>query len=352
MRRLVIPAIAFACLATAVTAQDQRADGRAASKTGNSQVEVDEVPTLERLPRILARRIAAREEKIRKYGLVDPETKKDEKDKGVFNMTALWGSNHEKLNVCFLTASGSQQDRAKIAAIASEWTQFVPGLMPLNFGNPSNPQICAAGTQFQIRISSINHGDWSLVGSQSIVEAGQTEPSMNFTPKTFARAANDPILRQTVLHEFGHAYGLEHEHQHPFKTCEAEFNWPVIYKKVAAPPNKWTKDETDFQLRAVSKQGMLVKTFDKASVMLYALPADYFKSGQGSVCFNARNADLSNGDKKLLAEAYPPDRNKRIEVAQRNRDNHQKTLARANIQPNDIKHKDAFDFLNTIVPQE
>ena len=30
---------------------------------------------------------------------------------------------------------------------------------------------------------------------------------------------------ETVRHEFGHALGLEHEHQHPDEGCEAEFLW-------------------------------------------------------------------------------------------------------------------------------
>jgi hypothetical protein len=29
----------------------------------------------------------------------------------------------------------------------------------------------------------------------------------------------------TVRHEFGHALGLEHEHQHPEGGCDAEWRW-------------------------------------------------------------------------------------------------------------------------------
>jgi hypothetical protein len=29
----------------------------------------------------------------------------------------------------------------------------------------------------------------------------------------------------TVLHEFGHALGLQHEHQHPVGGCDLDFRW-------------------------------------------------------------------------------------------------------------------------------
>ena len=354
MRRLIIPALAIAGIVTAVSAQEPRQSETTGStnKLANNGA-ADELPMLERIPGQLGLRIAARQRKLAEYGLVSPDMK--DKDKGVFNITTLWGPNYRELKVCFMAPGGApggtQAMRAKIAAIAREWNTAVPGLMPLNFGNEANPKICPATTnkeEHQIRISISEQGDWSLIGALSVLEAGQDEASMNFTPRTAERPVRDPVLRQTVLPEFGHALGLEHEHQNPFKICENEFKWPLIYQKMGGPPNNWPKKEVDIQMRAVSLQGKMVTDFDTASVMLYALPAEYFKSGTGSICFHARNATLSDGDKKLIAEVYPAVPGERIVVAQQVKANHQRTIS-ANIQIAEEKRKGAFDFIDQMV---
>ena len=48
------------------------------------------------------------------------------------------------------------------------------------------------------------------------------EASMNF--ERFNQQLPDDF-RGVILHEFGHALGFEHEHQHPTQGCDAEFRW-------------------------------------------------------------------------------------------------------------------------------
>ncbi len=42
-----------------------------------------------------------------------------------------------------------------------------------------------------------------------------------------------------ILHEFGHALGILHEHQSPVANCVNEYNWEFIVKYLSGPPNNW-----------------------------------------------------------------------------------------------------------------
>ena len=76
---------------------------------------------------------------------------------------------------------------------------------------------------------------------------------------------------------FGHALGFEHEHQNPFSKCENEFNWPRIYQYLEGPPNNWTKEIIDHNMRSLHESGLIADAFDLDSIMLYTFPADYLE---------------------------------------------------------------------------
>ena len=63
-----------------------------------------------------------------------------------------------------------------------------------------------------------------MVGNDSIdpTIVGAGEASMNFGG--FAQGP-PPGWEATVLHEFGHALGFQHEHQLPVGGCDLEFRW-------------------------------------------------------------------------------------------------------------------------------
>jgi hypothetical protein len=221
---------------------------------------------------------------------------------GVFRAFRLWPSD-TRLIICFL--GGSVNIRTRIASIAREWLHEGAALT-FDFGSP--PRTCDSKIFAHIRIGFDAPGYWSLTGSDS-VEIDQAKRSMNLAGldnEVFEKGSVDRQFRRHVLHEFGHALGLGHEHQHPSSDCEGEYDWPAIYKFLGGAPNYWSKENTDYQMRRLVGLDIRTSNFDPKSVMLYAFPPFYFKQGEKSPCFTNLNIDLSTGDYKLLRRMYPP----------------------------------------------
>jgi serralysin len=257
----------------------------------------------EALPPTFARRVADDRAMLAKVGIGDPETR----SKGLFNAFTVWMVDDVPVvKVCFF--GGNQETRARIARIALEWKQAAPGV-PLDFGDVKNPRLCKAGEVNHVRVGFHNPeaaGYWSLMGKASVVIADQGEQSLNL--EEFDTNPPPPeIFRQTVLHEFGHALGLGHEHQHFASQCDSEFNWPEIYKNLKQPPNGWDKEQVDAQMRAINTPDYLGTEYDERSIMKYWFPPEYYKGGRRSTCYSPINFDLSEGDKNLMRSLYPDD---------------------------------------------
>ena len=261
---------------------------------------------IEALPDQLARRVASQKEMLRHFGLADPE----KTPKGVINALKIWTTDYPQVRVCFF--SGSKALKSRIAKIATEWQNAVPGV-PLDFGDLEDPRVCKSADVNHIRVGFAFAGYWSLVGQDSIKLTGQDEQSMNFEGFDTS-LPNDSEFQATVLHEFGHAIGLEHEHQNPLSKCKDEFDWDKIYTWLAGPPNNWSKKTVDFNMGVLNEQGLLMSSFDKKSIMLYTFPPEYFKQGKQATCYSAQNTSLSDGDKWIVSKLYPSAREEKLDL--------------------------------------
>lgn len=191
------------------------------------------------------------------------------------------------LRVRFLDGIAEVQD--KVAAKAKEWEQYVN----IHFDFGDDPEA-------EIRISFSPDGSWSYMGTDAFL-APADEQTMNFG--WLDEFSSDDEISRVVLHEFGHALGAMHEHQHP----EAGFEWneEEVLKYYMGPPNNWTEEEVRFNvLDRYSTDVSQYSEFDTRSIMLYPIPKR-FTLGGFEVPWS--NTVLSETDKQFMSTIYPCD---------------------------------------------
>ena len=181
---------------------------------------------------------------------------------------------------------GSSTLRQRVMNFASEWTRYAN----LNFR-------VAPFAQADIRISfTQNGGSWSMIGSSS-ARSNQGRPSMNFgwlTDRT-----PDYEVKRTVLHEFGHALGLLHEHQNP--AGGIPWDEDVVYDHYYRTQG-WDRRTTYNNVMATADHDATQFTsYDEASIMHYPV-SPKLTGGQYSV---GMNNELSSTDKEYIAMIYP-----------------------------------------------
>jgi hypothetical protein len=195
----------------------------------------------------------------------------------------LWPVGH-RITVRFLDGDASVQ--ARVEEFAQQWTHYAN--LTLDFGDHDRADI---------RISFEEKGSsWSYIGVYAR-NIPQHQPTMNYgwlDPST-----SDTEYSRVVLHEFGHALGAIHEHQHP--TANIPWDVQAVYAYYTRT-QRWTKADVDrnlFQRYSVGETNFT--EFDRGSIMLYAIPED-LTVGTWSTGWNTV---LSDKDKAFAAEVYP-----------------------------------------------
>jgi hypothetical protein len=222
--------------------------------------------------------------------------------RGVINRLKQWPPEVRTLRVCFF--GGRADLRKRIIDVANRWMAQPVGLS-FDFGTAPNFRDCISSGDDHVRVGFREAGYWSLVGQDSYERAGQMQQSLNLHTRFKYDPPREPSFSRYVLHEFGHALGFEHEHQHPWSGCEAQFNWDAIRADLSGPPNNWNDAEINYNMRQLSADDLTLTTFDPQSIMLYTFPASYYKPG--ATCYHETNYTLSTGDFSLLARTYPVD---------------------------------------------
>jgi hypothetical protein len=199
----------------------------------------------------------------------------------------LWPPHQRVLRIRFL--GGDARMHSRVERIASQWLHYAN----IRFVFDNSPEAV-------IRIAFERGASWSYVGTDALDPTfGPDDPTMNFG--WFTPATPNDELQRVVLHEFGHALGLIHEHQSP--AAEIPWDRQAVYEFYSGPPNYWTPAQIEQNLFARYTHAQSNSSaFDPASIMLYPIPPQ-FTNGKLSVGWNRV---LSATDRAFIRQVYPP----------------------------------------------
>jgi hypothetical protein len=112
-------------------------------------------------------------------------------------------------------------------------------------------------------------------------------------------------VRRLVLHEFGHAIGLEHEHAHRQSGIKWNEDALVAYLRKGLPAGL-TREQIIAQVHLFSAPGAQwgQSAYDVLSIMRYRFPKEVFSAGWQPE-FDTENTTLSEGDKQAVQQMYP-----------------------------------------------
>ncbi len=241
----------------------------------------------------------------------------NEKAKAAFMTDKLWTTGRT-ITVGFIGG-----EAWKWAWIAKIVTQTIMVYANLNFQFNFNP---AQSSTCNIRISfDESSGCYSYLGTDALDSSLIGYETMNFgwmdapysttftyngvsytTPFMFDRGGY-PGTGTTIVHEFGHALGMIHEHQTPFNN---PLTWDTakVYQMFSGPPNNWpTYVIDDNIIQRYSSVNMNGSDFDSASIMKYSFSSTMLLNPSPTLASYIQqfNTVLSSCDKYWLAQNYP-----------------------------------------------
>ncbi len=205
--------------------------------------------------------------------------------------------NGTVLHYCFF-GGGSRFSVPKVQADAvrdafAKWKAIGIGLEFKEVNQLSEAEV-------RIGYSTADGSSASAVG-RDVLDIPLNEPTT-----VYGWSLTTPYGRGTALHELGHVFGMEHEHQNPY----AGIKWheQAVYDALAQPPNNWDRDTTYHNiLKKLTPQQVQGSTWDPDSIMEYEFepglidePEEYDINGL------TPPGTLSAADKEWAAKWYPP----------------------------------------------
>ena len=212
-------------------------------------------------------------------GITKSSTTGNRRKRSVFNYSKLW-ANGRTLKIAFMDELEADH-KDKIIKAASQWLPYIN----LTFEFVDD----LVG---DIRIATTNNFNSSMLGTDALL-IHPDDRTMDLGVKP-----DHPDFEVIVTHEFGHALGAMHEHQHP--QARIPWNKEAAYEYLAKH-HGWTREDVDSNVFDLEfPQAAIFGDYDKLSIMHY--PTTNLIYGNDAV---GLNLTLSDKDKAFARKIYP-----------------------------------------------
>lgn len=189
-----------------------------------------------------------------------------------------------KVDVNFL--NGTKKQKSFVENVASEWLEFTPRLR-LAFSSRRDAPI---------RISFEEGKSFSAIGRRALENRDLNRATMGIELDI---NHSESYWRHVVLHEFGHALGLRHEHRHP--ESGIDWNREIVISELTEKGVKVANIRRNvFKPLRRSFRCKGASSFDRTSVMIYPIKQSWTKNNFSTPL----PADLSDGDQNCAAYLY------------------------------------------------
>jgi len=202
--------------------------------------------------------------------------------RSLINYSKLW-ANGRTLKIAFIDGPDNAR-KQKIINAAKQWLPHIN--LTFDF---------VEGLEGDIRIATKNNDNSSMLGTDALL-IHPDWPTMNLGVKP-----EHEDFDVIVTHEFGHALGAMHEHQHP----EANIPWdkPKVYAFYQnREMNPLTKEQVDRNLfQPFDTIEAIYTPYDRKSIMHHPV-ANTLTLGDWEIPINRK---ISKKDKRLMKLLYP-----------------------------------------------
>ncbi len=209
--------------------------------------------------------------------------------------------NGTTLKVGFLNRLDSygQSLRQKVGEIAPTWSQHAN--IKFDFREGADADILI---NFSIDLAPF--GTYSSeLGSNAVRLTNQKQPSMHLVFNPDDANNTDDEFRRVILHEFGHALGLIHEHARP----DSKLIWDEKAVRRFYAAQSGDALDWDFLKRNVidfySEKLVDQTAFDPLSIMMYRFPKGLATFADKTPFSTDWNRELSPLDQTFIASMYP-----------------------------------------------